>query len=67
MDVFGYFNYAKKKELTYDMIVLDLLHCQNGKKTFSVAKNYGDLVKEAVEILENNGTLIASNKCSKCF
>lgn len=65
MDVFGYFNYAKKKELTYDMIVLDPpSFARNGKKTFSVAKNYGDLVKEAVEILENNGALIASTNAA---
>lgn len=65
MDVFGYFNYAKKKELTYDMIVLDPpSFARNGKKTFSVAKNYGELVKEAVEILENNGTLIASTNAA---
>ena len=57
MDVFGYFNYA--------MIVLDPpSFARNGKKTFSVAKNYGDLVKEAVEILENNGTLIASTNAA---
>lgn len=65
MDVFGYFNYAKKKGLTYDMIVLDPpSFARNGKKTFSVAKNYGELVKEAVEILENNGTLIASTNAA---
>lgn len=65
MDVFGYFNYAKKKELTYDMIVLDPpSFARNGKKTFSVAKNYGELVKEAVEILEDNGTLIASTNAA---
>lgn len=65
MDVFGYFNYAKKKELTYDMIVLDPpSFARNGKKTFSVAKNYGELVKEAVEILENNGTLITSTNAA---
>ena len=65
MDVFGYFNYAKKKKLTYDMIVLDPpSFARNGKKTFSVAKNYGELVKEAVAILENNGTLIASTNAA---
>ena len=65
MDVFGYFNYAKKKKLAYDMIVLDPpSFARNGKKTFSVAKNYGDLVKEAVAILENNGTLIASTNAA---
>ena len=65
MDVFGYFNYAKKKNLTYDIVVLDPpSFARNGKKTFSVAKNYGELVEEAVDILENNGTLIASTNAA---
>ncbi|RZI49646.1 class I SAM-dependent rRNA methyltransferase [Lactococcus kimchii] len=65
MDVFGYFNYAKKKKLAYDMIVLDPpSFARNGKKTFSVAKNYGELVQEAVDILENKGTLIASTNAA---
>lgn len=65
MDVFGYFNYAKKKNLTYDIVVLDPpSFARNGKKTFSVAKNYGELVEEAVDILEDNGTLIASTNAA---
>ena len=65
MDVFGYFNYAKKKKLTYDMIVLDPpSFARNGKKTFSVAKNYGELVEESVDILEQKGILIASTNAA---
>ncbi|KZK05736.1 LSU methyltransferase [Lactococcus cremoris] len=65
MDVFGYFNYAKKKNLTYDIVVLDPpSFARNGKKTFSVAKNYGELVEEAVDILKDNGTLIASTNAA---
>lgn len=65
MDVFGYFNYAKKKKLSYDCIVLDPpSFARNGKKTFSVLKNYGELVEQAVDILERDGILIASTNAS---
>lgn len=65
MDVFGYFNYAKKKGLTYDLIVLDPpSFARNGKKTFSVAKNYGELVEESVNLLTSSGMLIASTNAA---
>ena len=65
MDVFGYFSYAKKKQLSYDVIVLDPpSFARNGKKTFSVAKNYGELVASSVEILVKNGLLIASTNAA---
>ena len=65
MDVFGYFNYAKKKNLAYDVIVLDPpSFARNKKKTFSVAKNYGELVEESVDILSKNGILIASTNAA---
>lgn len=65
MDVFSYFNYAKKKKLTYDLIVLDPpSFARNGKKTFTVAKNYGELVEDAVDRLENNGILICSTNAA---
>ena len=42
MDVFEYFKYAKRKDLTYDVIVLDPPSFARNKKkqTFSVAKDY---------------------------
>jgi len=65
MDVFGYFNYAKKKELTYDVIILDPpSFARNKKKTFSVAKNYGELIEESIDILEKEGMIIASTNAA---
>lgn len=65
MDVFDYFKYAVRKALTYDVIVLDPpSFARNKKKVFSVAKNYGDLVKDSVDILAPEGLLIASTNAA---
>ncbi|MEG2254761.1 MAG: class I SAM-dependent rRNA methyltransferase [Vagococcus sp.] len=65
MDVFNYFKYAKKKELSYDVVVLDPpSFARNKKKTFSVAKDYSKLTTEAVEIIEPHGMLIASTNAA---
>ncbi|MUO32453.1 class I SAM-dependent rRNA methyltransferase [Enterococcus gallinarum] len=65
MDVFGYFKYAKKKELTFDMIILDPpSFARNKKKVFSVAKNYGDLVTDSLAIMNKEGLLIASTNAA---
>ncbi|WP_086444501.1 class I SAM-dependent rRNA methyltransferase [Candidatus Enterococcus lemimoniae] len=65
MDVFDYFKYAVRKRLSYDVIVLDPpSFARNKKKVFSVAKNYGDLVKDSVDILSNRGLLIASTNAA---
>lgn len=65
MDVFDYFKYAVRKELNYDLIILDPpSFARNKKKVFSVAKNYGDLIKESVDILADNGTIIASTNAA---
>lgn len=65
MDVFDYFNYASRKDLRYDMIILDPpSFARNKKKVFSVAKNYGDLVKDSIDILTDKGTLIASTNAA---
>ena len=43
MDTFEYFKYAKRKELTFEVIILDPpSFARNKKKTFSIAKNYGE-------------------------
>ncbi|EPI00662.1 hypothetical protein D920_00759 [Enterococcus faecalis 13-SD-W-01] len=61
MDVFEYFKYAVKKGFTYDMIVLDPpSFARNKKKVFRVAKNYGELVRDSIDILEDEGILITS-------
>ncbi|HFR3412252.1 TPA: class I SAM-dependent rRNA methyltransferase, partial [Streptococcus suis] len=65
MDVFEYFKYAKRKGLTYDVIVIDPpSFARNKKQTFSVAKDYHKLVSQAVEILEPNGHLILSTNAA---
>lgn len=65
MDVFEYFNYAVRKKLMYDLIILDPpSFARNNKKVFSVAKDYGELVKKAVDCLEINGWLLASTNAA---
>jgi len=61
MDVFDYFDYAKKHQLRFDLIVLDPpTFARTKKRTFSVDKDYTELVKDAVEVLAQNGVLITS-------
>ncbi|WP_346023875.1 class I SAM-dependent rRNA methyltransferase [Alkalibacterium indicireducens] len=61
MDVFDYFDYAKKHQLRFDLIVLDPpTFARTKKRTFSVDKDYSELVKDAVEVLAQNGVLITS-------
>ncbi|WP_010651905.1 class I SAM-dependent rRNA methyltransferase [Oceanobacillus massiliensis] len=61
MDVFDYFKYAKRKDLKFDLIILDPPSFARSKKhTFSTAKNYPDLIKDSLAILEKNGVIVAS-------
>ncbi|MCK4026649.1 class I SAM-dependent rRNA methyltransferase [Streptococcus iners] len=65
MDVFEYFKYAKRKGLTYDVIVLDPpSFARNKKQTFSVAKDYHKLISQSLEILNPNGVIIASTNAA---
>lgn len=65
MDVFEYFKYAVRKQLSYDVIILDPpSFARNKKKVFSVAKNYGELVMDSVAILKDKGLLIASTNAA---
>lgn len=64
-DVFKYFKYAVKKELKFDMVILDPPSFARSKKfTFSASKDYKDLLKEAIAITEENGIIVASTNCS---
>lgn len=61
MDTFAYFNYAKKKNLTFDLVILDPpSFARNKKKVFSVAKDYGSLIENSVDILSEKGMILAS-------
>src|SRR5690606_9383885 len=46
-DVFHYFKYAARKQLTFDLVILDPPSFARSKKhTFSANKDYKDLLKE---------------------
>ena len=65
MDVFEYFKYAKRKGLTYDVIVLDPpSFARNKKQTFSVVKDYHKLISQSLEILNSGGIIIASTNAA---
>lgn len=64
-DVFNYFKYAVRKKLSFDMVVLDPPSFARSKKhTFSAAKDYVKLLKEAIEITNKGGVIVASTNAS---
>ncbi|WP_347552822.1 class I SAM-dependent rRNA methyltransferase [Pseudalkalibacillus hwajinpoensis] len=65
MDVFKYFKYAVKKNLLFDMVILDPPSFARSKKhTFSAAKDYKDLLKDAISVTADNGIIVASTNFS---
>nr|WP_251047759.1 class I SAM-dependent rRNA methyltransferase [Planococcus sp. ISL-109] len=61
MDVFNYFKYAKRKELAFDVVVLDPPSFARSKKyIFSAAKDYTGLMKQAIDITAPQGLIVAS-------
>lgn len=65
MDVFDYVRWAVKKGLQFDAIILDPpSFARNGRKTFSVAKDYGKLVQSVLPLLKEDGYLIASTNAA---
>lgn len=66
MDVFEYFKYAARKQLTFDLIVIDPpSFARNKKMTFSVAKDYHQLIHDALAILSQHGKIIASTNYAR--
>lgn len=64
-DVFHYFKYAVRKELKFDLVILDPPSFARSKKhTFSAGKDYPDLLMQAIAITEKNGMIVASSNCS---
>ncbi|EUJ39745.1 class I SAM-dependent rRNA methyltransferase [Brochothrix campestris] len=64
-DVFHYFKYANRKELEFDLVVLDPPSFAKTKKvTFSAAKDYGSLLEQAITITAKKGHIIASTNHS---
>ncbi len=61
MNVFDYFNYAKRHNLKYDVVVLDPPSFARTKKmTFSTSKDYPKLLTDALAITAPKGIIIAS-------
>lgn len=64
-DVFHYFKYAVKKQLSFDMVILDPPSFARSKKhTFRAAKDYTNLLKEAIAITNTGGIIVASTNCA---
>lgn len=60
-DVFNYFKYAVRKKMLFDMVVLDPPSFARSKKhTFSASKDYVNLLKEAIQITNKGGIIVAS-------
>lgn len=61
MDTFEYLNYAQRKELKYDIILIDPpSFARNKNKVFKVDRDYGKLIAQSVPLLKKNGELILS-------
>ncbi len=59
----NYFKYASRKGLSYGVIDLDAqVLLRQTKESFFRLKNYGELVKDSIDILTDKGTLIAYNQ-----
>jgi 23S rRNA (cytosine1962-C5)-methyltransferase len=64
-DVFNYFKYAVRKQLSFDLVILDPPSFARSKKhTFSAGKDYPELLAQAIHITEDNGVIVASSNCS---
>ncbi|MGM0940644.1 MAG: class I SAM-dependent rRNA methyltransferase [Bacillota bacterium] len=61
MDVFDYFKYARRKQLSFDMVILDPpSFARSKKRTFSTAKDYPALIKDTISITNQHGIIVAS-------
>jgi 23S rRNA (cytosine1962-C5)-methyltransferase len=64
-DVFNYFKYAIKKEMKFDLVILDPPSFAKSKKNiFSADRDYKDLLKEVIDITEDVGVIVASTNCA---
>ena len=64
-DIFIYFKEAKKKELKYDVVILDPPSFATSKDNrFSAAKDYKNLVKLAIDVTNDEGVIVCSTNCA---
>ena len=65
MDVFEYIKYATRKQLKFDVIVVDPpSFARTKKRTFSVAKDYQSLIQELIPLVTENGVLVLSTNAA---
>ncbi len=61
MDVFSYVQYALRHDLKFDVVVSDPpTFARTKKRTFSVEKDYADLIGQYIDITKMNGVLVLS-------
>lgn len=64
MDTLEFFNYAKRKNLSFDIIIIDPpTFSKNKGETFSVERDYPKLINSALELLNPDGFILFSNNC----
>jgi 23S rRNA (cytosine1962-C5)-methyltransferase len=64
-DIFNYFKFAQKKNLKYDLVILDPPSFAKSKQfTFSAEKDYPELLADAIRITEPGGIIIASTNAA---
>ncbi|MGP6146648.1 class I SAM-dependent methyltransferase [Jeotgalibaca sp. A122] len=65
MDVFDYIQYAKRKAMTFDVIVVDPpSFARTKKRTFSVLKDYGTMIEDLIDISADKGIFILSSNAA---
>ncbi len=65
-DVFNYFKYALRKEHVFDIAILDPpSFAKSKKRSFSVLKDYSDIVQMITPLVAKNGYIIASTNNSQ--
>jgi 23S rRNA (cytosine1962-C5)-methyltransferase len=65
MDTLEFFRYAKRKNLSYDIIIIDPpTFSKNKGNTFSVERDYPALLNAALELLNSGGFILFSNNCT---
>lgn len=62
MDALEFLNYAKRKELLFDIIIIDPpTFSKNKGKSFSVQQDHPALINAALKVLSPNGFIVFSN------
>lgn len=62
MDVFEFFKYAKRKKMSFDIIIIDPpTFSKNKGKNFSIQRDHPELINAALQLLTHGGFILFSN------